>query len=54
MGAVGLDHGEDLPLRPDELAHGADVGGGSVEVDLHDRRPKRARPGRGAHDGSSR
>ena len=31
---VGLDDGEDLPLGPDDLADGADVVGGGVEIDL--------------------
>src|SRR5262249_1518081 len=35
---VGLDHGEDLPLRAHELAHGAHVPGGGVEGDLENSR----------------
>ena len=49
--AVGLDHGEDLPARPHELAHGPDVRGGGIEVDLEDGRPGRARRGCGGHGG---
>jgi hypothetical protein len=37
--AVGLDHREDLPLRPHEAAHGAQIRRRGVEIDLERRRP---------------
>ena len=40
--AVGLDHREDFPLGAHHQAHGADVRGGGVEVDLEGGRPRQA------------
>jgi len=37
--AVGLHHGEDFPARAHHLAHGTDVRGGGIEVDLEGGRP---------------
>ena len=40
--AVGLDHGEDLPLRADEPAHRAHIRCRGIEVDLERGRTRRS------------
>ena len=46
---IGLDHREDLPHRADELAHGADVRSGGIQVDLEGARSRRAGHGCAGH-----